>query len=71
MPSDGKEAPMEGSILSFLKAEWKMSDIWAEPLVKIKYPVLLLVHWDEINNLYNGPSIDASYKVSIHLPKRF
>ena len=28
------EAPMEGSVLSFLKAEWQVSDMgWAEPLV--------------------------------------
>jgi hypothetical protein len=26
---------------------------------------------DEFNNLYRGPTIDASYQVSIHLAKRF
>jgi hypothetical protein len=26
---------------------------------------------DEISNLYRGPSIDASYQVSIHLAKQF
>ena len=26
---------------------------------------------DEMNNLYIGPSIDASYQASIHLAKRF
>jgi hypothetical protein len=26
---------------------------------------------DEMSNLYRGPSIDASYRVSIHLVKRF
>ena len=26
---------------------------------------------DEMNNLYRGPSIDASYQVSVHLAKRF
>ena len=31
----------------------------------------LLMDWDEMNNLYRGPSIDASYKVSVHLAKRF
>jgi Zn-finger protein len=31
----------------------------------------LLVHRDEISNFYNGPYIDASYQVLIHLPKRF
>ena len=27
--------------------------------------------WDDISNLYSGPSIDASYEISINLPKRF
>jgi hypothetical protein len=27
--------------------------------------------WDEMNNLYRGPSIDASYQVSVHLVERF
>jgi hypothetical protein len=26
---------------------------------------------DEISNLYGGPSIDASYHVSVHLAERF
>jgi hypothetical protein len=26
---------------------------------------------DEMNSLYRGPSIDASYQVSVHLAKRF
>jgi hypothetical protein len=26
---------------------------------------------DEMSNLYRGPSIDASYQVSVHLPKEF
>jgi hypothetical protein len=26
---------------------------------------------DEMRNLYRGPSIDASYHVSVHLAKRF
>jgi hypothetical protein len=26
---------------------------------------------DEMKNLYRGPSINASYQVSVHLPKRF
>jgi hypothetical protein len=26
---------------------------------------------DEMGNLYRGPSIDASYQVSVHLAKRF
>jgi hypothetical protein len=31
----------------------------------------LLTDRDEMSNLYRGPSIDASYKVSVHLTKRF
>ena len=30
-----------------------------------------ITDWDEMSNLYRGPSIDASYQVSIHLAKRF
>ena len=28
-------------------------------------------NWDEMNYVYRGPSIDASYQVSVHLAKRF
>jgi hypothetical protein len=31
----------------------------------------LLTDWDEMCNLYRGPSIDASYQVFVHLAKRF
>ena len=31
----------------------------------------LLTDWDEMSILYRGPSIDASYQVSVHLAKRF
>ena len=31
----------------------------------------LLMDRDEISNRYRGPSIDASYQVSVHLAKRF
>jgi hypothetical protein len=31
----------------------------------------LLMDRDEISKLYRGPSIDASYQVSVHLAKRF
>jgi hypothetical protein len=33
--------------------------------------VCLLTDWDEINNLYRGPSIDDSYQVSVQLAKQF
>jgi hypothetical protein len=31
----------------------------------------LLTDLDETSNLYRGSSIDASFKVSVHLTKRF
>ena len=31
----------------------------------------MFVNRAEMSNLYRGPSIDASYQVSIHLAKRF
>jgi predicted GIY-YIG superfamily endonuclease len=31
----------------------------------------LLMDRDKMNNLYRGPSIDASYQVSAHFAKRF
>jgi len=31
----------------------------------------LLTDWDEISNLYRGPSIHASYQVSVHLAQQF
>jgi hypothetical protein len=31
----------------------------------------LLMDWDEMSNLYRGPSIDASYQVSVHLAEGF
>jgi hypothetical protein len=31
----------------------------------------LLTNQEEMSNLYRGPSIDASYQVSVHLAKRF
>ena len=31
----------------------------------------VLTEWDEMSNLYRGPTIDASYQVSVHLAKWF
>ena len=31
----------------------------------------LLMDRDDMSNLYRGPSRDASYHISVHLPKRF
>jgi hypothetical protein len=53
---------MEGSVFSFLKAEWKVSDTgsshWAFYLEETKCEI------------FRGSSIDASYQVSVHLAKR-
>jgi hypothetical protein len=27
--------------------------------------------WDKMSSLYRGPSIDATYQISVHLGKRF
>ena len=32
---------------------------------------MFATNWAEMNNLYRGPSIYASYQVSIHLAKQF
>ena len=32
---------------------------------------MFATNWAEMNNLYRGPSIYASYQVSIHLARRF
>jgi hypothetical protein len=31
----------------------------------------LLTDWDEMTNLYRGPSTDVSYQVSVHLAEGF
>jgi hypothetical protein len=31
----------------------------------------LLMDWDKMRNIYRGPSIDASYQVSVHLVEGF
>ena len=31
----------------------------------------MLTEWNEISILYRGPSIDASYQVSVHLAMQF
>jgi hypothetical protein len=41
---------------------WNKNCLWR--------PCLLMVR-DEISNLYRGPSIDASYQVSVHLAEGF
>ena len=35
--------------------------------IRNKNPLCLLTGQDEMSNLYRGPSIDASYQVSVHL----
>jgi hypothetical protein len=41
-----------------------------ELLPSLWWPCLFM-DWDEISNLYRGPSIDASYQVSVHLAEGF
>jgi hypothetical protein len=53
---------MEGSVLSFLKAEWKVSDTGSAHCAS-SFEVPLLT----IQNI----SIDASYQVPVHFAKRF
>jgi len=42
-----------------------------QPETRIANDNRLLMDQDEISNLYKGPSIYASYQVSVHLVKRF
>jgi hypothetical protein len=59
------EAHMEDSVLSFLKAEWKVNQKQELPVVA------MFVNGSEINEqFYWGPFKDASYQNSIHLAKR-
>jgi hypothetical protein len=51
--------------------DWSISKnllIW-NCFAKMNQPYLLIDR-DEMSNLYRGPSIDASYQVSVHLAKR-
>jgi hypothetical protein len=38
---------------------------------KFLWKPCLLTDRDEMSNLYRGPTIDASYQVSVHLPEGF
>ena len=42
-----------------------------QPETSYLWQPCLLTDRDEISNLYRGPSIDASYKVSVQLAKKF
>jgi hypothetical protein len=51
-----------------------VGSIYGRSSIKIaNYPLwpCLLMDPDKMSNLYRGPSIDASYQVSVHLAKRF
>jgi hypothetical protein len=51
-----------------------VGSIYGMSSMKIAHSVprpCLLMDQDELSNLYRGPSIDASYQVSVHLAKRF
>jgi hypothetical protein len=63
---------MEGSVLRFLKAEWKVSDTgsahWASSLIVwhlSNSKISLLTDRDEMSNVHRGHSIDDSYQVSV------
>jgi tRNA(Met) C34 N-acetyltransferase TmcA len=49
-----------------------IGSIYGRASVKIAHFLLcLLPDWEEMSNLYRGPSKDASHQVSVHLAKRF
>jgi hypothetical protein len=54
---------MEDSVLSFLKAPIRNKNFLWRPC--------LLTDQNEMSISYRGPSIDASYHVSVHLAKLF
>jgi hypothetical protein len=56
------------SYLSFHRIYFRNEPIWNKNCL---WRPCLLTNRDEMSNLYRGPSIDASYQISIHLGKRF
>ena len=55
---------------SFGKTFSEEKNFLNQPIRKKWWPCLLM-HRDEMSNLYRGSSIDASYQVSLHLAKLF
>ena len=54
--------------LSFHRRYFRNQPIWNKNCL---WQPCLLTNRDKMNTLYRGPSIDASYQVSVHLDKRF
>jgi hypothetical protein len=54
-------------------SSFRGEDFFKSAYQKQELPVAtcLLTDRDEMNNLYRGPSIDASYQVSVYLAKQF
>jgi hypothetical protein len=61
--------PNVGSTLKYKNSQYKLGN----ETIKQELPVVpcLLMDRDEMSNLYTGPTIDASYHVSVHLAMRF
>ena len=60
-------------VISLLKVYYNGETFKNEPIRNkncLWWPCLLTDR-DEISNLYRGPSVDASYQVSVHLAERF
>ena len=60
-------------VISLLKVYYNGEAFKNEPIRNkncLWWPCLLTDR-DEISNLYRGPSVDASYQVSVHLAERF
>ena len=50
---------------------WKFFRNWPIKNKNCLWWPCLLMHQNEMSKVYNGPSIDTSYQVSVHLPMRF
>jgi len=62
------------SLISLLRVYYNGEDFFRKEPIRNKnclWRPCLLTDQDEMSNLYRGPSIDASYQVSVHLAKRF
>jgi hypothetical protein len=58
------------SLVNFWKKK-SSGTAWTNQNQELSMAAMFLTDQDEISNLYRGPSIDASYQVSVHLAKRF
>jgi hypothetical protein len=58
-------------LADFLNSSPKIFRNWPIRNKNCLWQPCLKMDRDEMSNLYRGPSIDDSYQVSVHLPKRF